>query len=152
MPFGGERAFNWDSIPTVAKVGTDPAIEVQPESATYAVVVPAGKRFRPVYAKMTLVASADAANRQMYLVIYDAAGAVIFQSVLGLVVTAGQTQTQTWARMSMQVTAGTQYGVHFPDLELGAACQIRVGINNFDAVAAGDNASALTVYGKEAPA
>ena len=144
-------AFNWDSIQVVTKTGTDPAIEVSPDAAAYSVVVPAGKRFRPESVKMTLAASADAANRQMFLYIFDAVPEIIFQSALGLVITAGQTKTQTWNRMSMNVTVGTQYGVHFPDIEMSATWQLRVGINNFDTVAAGDNAGALTVYGKEAP-
>jgi len=142
--------FNWDSIPTISKTGTDPAIEVSPDSATYAYVVPAGKRARVEGASMTLVCSADAANRSMFLRISDGTND-IFDSVAGLTITAGQTRIQTWVRMSMLTTAGTQYGVHIPDIELQAGWKIQIAVNNFDTVAAGDNASALTVYVKEAP-
>jgi len=144
-------AFNWDSIPYTTKTGADPPIEVAPGEAAYRITIAAGKRFRPEIAKVTLVASADVANRQFYFFITDGAD-YLFSSVLGLVITAGQTKVQTWMRMSMNTTAGLQYGIHFPDLELQPGWQMGVYCLNFDTVAAGDNASALVVYGKEAPA
>jgi hypothetical protein len=100
---------------------------------------------------MTLVASADAANRTMELYITDGT-TIMYKAPIGLTITAGQTRTQTWARDGLVVTAGTQYGMHIPHIEMLAGWKAYVYVANFDAVAAGDNATALTIYGKEAPA
>jgi hypothetical protein len=54
--------------------------------------------------------------------------------------------------MSLNTTAGSQYGVHIPDIEMLAGWRISVYCYAFDAVAAGDNATALTIWVKEAPA
>jgi len=145
------RTFNWDSIPSIAKVGTDPAVEIPPSDPSYVLTVPTGKRWRLEGAKMGLVASADAANRTMQLIITDGTD-IVFGTVQGLVITAGQTKTQTWVRMSLNTTPGLQFGIHFPDLELLAGWKVYVYITNFDTIAAGDNATALTVWIKEAPA
>lgn len=143
------RTFRWG--PTILKTGVDPAVEVAPDGAAYRLTVPAGKRWRVESAWMEIVASADAGNRQMGLNITDGTR-VLFVSAYGLVVTAGQTKAQSWARMSMITAAGTQYGLHFPDLELAAGSQIYVYCAAFDAVAAGDNCSALFAYVKEVQA
>jgi len=144
------RAFNWDSIPFVTTISADPAIEVVPDGNTY-ITIAAGKRFKPEIAYISLVASADAANRTLALRIDDGT-TVLYQSPWGITITAGQTRTQSWCKSSLVVTVGTQYGMHIPDIEMQAGWRLSVVSASFDAVAPGDNASALTVYGKEAPA
>ena len=139
---------NWDAILVTAISGTDPAIEVAPDGAGYEVTVPAGRRAIVQVAAITLVASADAANRVMFLNFVTSAGSVKWISTAGLTVTAGQTKTQTWCKNSLVVTAGTQYGMHMPDIELSAGDKIYVYCALFDTVAPGDNCSALTVYWK----
>lgn len=150
-PIRQYSAFNWDSIPVTTILGVDPAIEVSPDNIAYACVVPAGSRWRVQAALMTLVCSADAANRSMFLRIYNAAGDQVYVTAAGVVITAGQTNTQTWVRNSLITVAATQYGMHIPDLELPVGWRVQVAVNNFDAVAAGDNATALTLYVKVIP-
>jgi len=148
-PIRQYSAFDWDSIPMTIKTGADPAIEVEPSNSP--ITIAAGKRFVPYIAYMTLVASADAANRTMELYISDGT-AIVYKAPIGLTITAGQTRTQTWVLDSLIVAAGTQYAMHIPHIEMMAGWRAYVYIAGFDVVAAGDNATALTIYGKEAPA
>lgn len=142
--------FNWDSIPPVLKTGTNPAAEVSPDNVLYALVVPAGKRWRVQCAYIELVASADAANRTLFMKISDGTND-LYATGNGLTITASQTKIQSWVRNSFVTTAGTQYGMHLPDIELLAGWKIQVGANNFDAVAAGDNATSLYALVQEVP-
>ena len=143
--------YRLDMMPISTKTGVDPAIEVSPAGAAYMIEIAAGKVFRPMLARMTLVASGDAANRQMQLYITDGT-TTLWASALGGIVTAGLTQTQTWSRMSMLTTPGTLTGLHMPDITMLPGWKIYVYIANFDTVAAGDNAGPLIVYGQEGPA
>ena len=149
MPFDG--VFNWDSIPVVAKVGADPAVEVAPDGAAYFLTVPASTRWKIATAEMTLVCSADAANRTLAFQITDGTN-VVYQSNWGVTITAGQTKVQSWMAGSFITAAGTQYGMHIPDIELMAGWKVGVVSSSFDTVAAGDNASALTIFVKVVPA
>ena len=65
----------------------------------------------------------------------------------GLVVTASQTKTQSFVAGSMLTTAGTQYGVHFPNIELPVGAKFDVYWQNLQAA---DNLSVLTYTYKEA--
>ena len=145
------RAVNWDSITTVAKVGADPAIEIAPDGIAYMIIVPDKERWRVEGGKMGLVASGDAGNRSMQMIFSDGID-VVFGSSQGLTITSGQTKVQTWMRNSYLTTAGTQFGLHIPDVECMAGWRIYVYIANFDAIAAGDNATALTLWIKRLPA
>ena len=144
--------IDWGKIPVVTKTGTDPAIEVTPDAAAYSLEVPAGKVWRVETARMSFVASGDAANRSMYMKIYDAGDQIMFLSVSGVVITAGLTKAQSWCTGSLEVTTGRQYGIHLPPMLMPEGWYLRVGVSNFDAVAAGDNAASLIAYVREAPA
>ena len=74
----------------------------------------------------------------------------MYVSPQGLTITAGLTKRQTWVTNSLITAAGTQYAMHLPALILPAGWYLRVKCENFDSVAAGDNATALVAHVQEA--
>jgi len=97
-----------------------------------------------------LVTDATVATRTPYLYLRLAGGAVkTFKSAAGLAITASQTKEQTFCANSLIVAAGTQYGMHFPLMDLPAGAIIQIDIGN---IQAGDDSTAATYFYKEAPA
>jgi len=135
----------WDSLPMKVGLTADPAAGAQIAD----IVVPAGKRWRVFEIQATLVASAAVANRYYTLQMYLDGVNASFVGLNGLVITASQTRVQSWMANSGLQTAGTEYGLSYPDIEIPAGGLIRLVISALDG---GDNSSAATYYYKEAPA
>ena len=139
------RAFNWDSIPVVMKLGTDPAAATE-----CADVVPAGKRWLLMAMSFKIVCDANVANRSPSVYIDDAGGTprYIYARTFGNI-TAGQTANlQLCPGLTVETTAGVLEFLNLPTLELPAGTRIRTSTS---LIQAGDNYAAPVFYVREAP-
>jgi len=139
------RAFNWDSIPVKTGSTADPAAGAQ----LAAITVAAGKRMILYSMEATIVADATVATRIFFAYIRINGADTTYASLGGLNITASQTKLQSFMANSLVITAGTQYGMHIPLMELPAGATI---LMYAVALQAGDNIGAMTYTYKEAPA
>jgi len=137
--------FNWDAIPVKTGATADPA----PGAQLAAITVPAGRRWLFCEISVTLTCDATVANRWVNLGIKTNGTHYGFYSPAGLTVTASQSKQQSFVAGSFIVTAGTQYGMHFPLTELPAGAVIELTVN---ALQAGDDMGAARYFYKEVPA
>ena len=138
-----DLSFNWDVIPVQVGTTAVPAGGAQIAAMT----VPAGKRWVVTMVSAQVVAT-GVANRAFSLYIGTAAFDY-YNTSAGLTITDGQTKRQTMVANSLVTTAGTQFGLHFPLIELPATSKLTMYLSN---IQAGDACTAATYYYKEAPA
>ena len=137
--------FDWDAIAIKAGTTADPAAGAQLATIT----VPANRRWQFWGIELVLVADAGGADRSFVGQLLIAGGSyTTYQTNAGVAIAATQTKLQSFIAGSLLTTAGTQYGMHIPLIELPAGAKITIYCSN---LAAGDNISAATYWYKEAP-
>ena len=145
------EAFNWDSIPITAVQSANPAAGADPVGLTVA----AGKRVLLIGAAFTLVTDANAANRLLTMTIRpDGTNELILVSST-TAHTASLTRYYRWqvAKTYGETLVGSIYimglGIASGSIEIPAGGTVSFAITNKQV---GDDASATTLYYKEAPA
>lgn len=136
---------DWDAVGMIRATTADPAAGAQ----LAVVTVPAGKRMKIYSAEATVVCDATVANRYFTLYVRMNGTDNTYITNAGLTITASQTKIQSFKSGSLITTAGTQYGMHFPEMELPAGATLFMFLSNIQAA---DDIGAMTYTYKVLPA